>query len=38
LIDADVLLELWIEHYSKVDEDGQQLLPIRPVYFLDAAG
>ncbi len=38
LIDADVLLELWIEHYSKVDENGQQLLPIRPVYFLDAAG
>lgn len=38
LIDADVLLGLWIEHYAKIDEAGQQLLPIRPVYFLDLTG
>lgn len=38
LIDADVLLGLWIEYYAKIDEAGQQLLPIRPVYFLDLTG
>jgi hypothetical protein len=24
-----------VEHYDRVDEDGRQLLPIKPVYFLD---
>lgn len=35
LIDGDALLDLWVEHYGKVDEEGKELLPIRPVYFLD---
>lgn len=35
LIDAPVLLSLWIEHYAQLDERGRQLLPIRPVHFLD---
>jgi restriction system protein len=35
LIDGEGLLDLWVEHYSGLDEDGRQLLPVRPVYFLD---
>jgi len=35
LIDGDAFLDLWVEHYDRVDEDGRQLLPIKPVYFLD---
>lgn len=38
LIDAGTLLDLWVEHYSQLTERGRQLLAIRPVYFLDAAG
>lgn len=37
LIDGEALLELWVEHYAKVDEEGRALLPIKPVYFLDLA-
>jgi restriction system protein len=37
LIDGEALLELWVEHYEKVDEEGRSLLPIKPVYFLDLA-
>lgn len=35
LIDGGTLLDLWVEHYAKVDEEGRQLLPVKPVYFLD---
>lgn len=35
LIDGDAFLTLWVEHYERVDEEGRQLLPIKPVYFLD---
>jgi restriction system protein len=35
LIDGEGLFDLWVEHYTKVDEEGRQLLPIKPVYFLD---
>jgi restriction system protein len=35
LIDGDAFLDLWVEHYDRVDEEGKQLLPIKPVYFLD---
>ena len=35
LIDGDSFLDLWVEHYGRVDEEGRQLLPIKPVYFLD---
>lgn len=34
LITGAQFLDIWIEHYEKVDEEGRQLLPIRPVYFL----
>lgn len=36
LIDGDALVELWSEHYDRIDEQGRQLLPIRAVHFLDA--
>lgn len=35
LVDGEGLLDLWVEHYGNLDEDGQQLLPVKPVYFLD---
>jgi restriction system protein len=35
LIDGEGLLDLWVEHYSELDEEGKGLLPIKPVYFLD---
>jgi restriction system protein len=35
LIDGEGLLDLWVEHYPKLDEDGRQLLPVKPVHFLD---
>jgi len=34
LIGLKGLLELWIEHYPRVEEAERQLLPLRPVYFL----
>lgn len=35
LIDGDALLDLWVEHYKQLDEDGRQLLPIKAVHYLD---
>ena len=35
LIDGEGLLDLWVEHYASLDEDGRQLLPVKPAYFLD---
>jgi restriction system protein len=35
LIRRSGLLDLWVEHYDRLDEDGGQLLPVKPVYFLD---
>jgi restriction system protein len=35
LLDGDALLELWVEHYPRIDEDGRHLLPIKRVAFLD---
>ena len=35
LIDGAALLELWVEYYGRLDEDGRQLLPIKPVHYLD---
>jgi len=35
LIDGEALFNLWIEHYDRVDQEGRDLLPVRPVYFLD---
>ena len=27
--------DLWFEHFNQIDEEGRQLLPIKPVYYLD---
>ena len=35
LVDLDRFVELWIEHYHKVDEAKRGLLPLKPVWFLD---
>ncbi|MDP8908126.1 MAG: Mrr restriction system protein, partial [Chloroflexota bacterium] len=35
LIDGEGLLKLWVEHYERVDQEGRDLLPIKPVHFLD---
>lgn len=35
LIDGEGLLKLWVEHYGNVDQQGRDLLPIKPVHFLD---
>jgi len=35
LIDGEGLLDLWVEHYERLDEEGRELLPIKPVHFLD---
>ncbi|RED42076.1 restriction system protein [Rhodopseudomonas thermotolerans] len=34
LIDLDRLLELWIEHYAKLDDLARERLPLTPIYFL----
>lgn len=33
-LDLDALIDYWEEHYEKIDEDGQALLPIRRIAFL----
>jgi len=35
LIDGDAFLDLWVEHYPQIDEEGRKLLPIKRVSFLD---
>jgi restriction system protein len=37
LIDGDALLDLWVENWDHVGEEGRQMLPIKPVYYLDTA-
>ncbi len=34
LIDLGRLVELWIEHSSKLDDADRQRLPLKPIYFL----
>lgn len=34
LIDLDRLVELWIEHSSRLDDADRQRLPLKPIYFL----
>jgi restriction system protein len=33
LIDLDSLIDLWIQHYPKIPQDGRQKLPLKPIYF-----
>jgi restriction system protein len=34
LIGLERLFDLWVEHYEGIPEEGRQLLPLKPVYFL----
>ncbi len=34
LVDVDRLVSLWVDNYDRLDEGAQQLLPLRPVFFL----
>lgn len=35
LIDLERLVELWIEHYGVIDDVRRQMLPLRPVHYLN---
>lgn len=34
LLDADRFFDLWIDHYAKVREAEQNLLPLKPIWYL----
>jgi restriction system protein len=34
LIDLERLVDLWAEHYDKLDETAKRRLPLKPIYFL----
>jgi restriction system protein len=34
LIDAREFVDLWVDHYDKLDEEAHQRLPLIPIYFL----
>jgi restriction system protein len=34
LLDMEHLVNLWVEHYDRLNEDDRAHLPLRPVYFL----
>lgn len=34
LLDLQRLVDLWVEHYEKLDEEGKRRLPLQPIYFL----
>jgi restriction system protein len=34
LVDLNRLVELWIEHFSHMDDSDRQRLPLKPIYFL----
>ena len=34
LVDDTRLVELWTEHYERLDDVDRQRLPLRPIYFL----
>ncbi|RDZ29140.1 restriction endonuclease [Lysobacter silvisoli] len=36
LLDTTKLVELWIEHYSKLEDAARRRLPLKPVWFLAA--
>jgi restriction system protein len=35
LIDLQRLVELWIEHYERISDTQRQLLPLRPIHYLN---
>lgn len=34
LIDAQEFVDLWVDHFEKLSEEGHQRLPLIPIYFL----
>jgi restriction system protein len=34
LIDLERLFDLWVENYSRLNDEARQLLPLKPVYYL----
>jgi restriction system protein len=34
LVDLERLVDLWIEHYAKLDEAARRRLPIQPIWFM----
>lgn len=37
LLNMEKLFDLWVQHYSKLDEVDKRLLPLKPVYYIAAA-
>lgn len=35
LIDAEGLVDLWIEHYGKIPDEQRRLLPLKPIHYLN---
>lgn len=38
LLDLERLVELWAEHYGRLDEAARRRLPLQPIYFLAPEG
>lgn len=34
LIDFDRFIDLWTQHYNKMDDEQKYMLPLHPIYFL----
>jgi restriction system protein len=34
LVNLETLFDLWVEYYSRLDDDARRLLPLRPIQFL----
>ncbi|AHG89836.1 restriction endonuclease [Gemmatirosa kalamazoonensis] len=34
LVDLERLVDLWVEHYARLDEAARRRLPLQPIYFL----
>lgn len=34
LIDLEMLVDLWFEHYGRLSDDARRRMPLRPIYFL----
>jgi restriction system protein len=34
LIDLERLVDLWVEHFARLDESAKRRLPLQPIYFL----
>ena len=37
LIGLEQLFDLWVQHYSKINESEKRLLPLKPVYYIAAS-